>query len=1139
MKSKISKILGVVVAISTIVSLMVAATALPASAAPTTPNFSQVSSPNSAGTVLMPGVAGSGIYMIAGTADGSTLFAWASQAAGTYALYKSTNFGVTWTNTGAVGAGLTATWTPVALLISPKFATDNIVVFVTAANASISNNAGVSFVAAPAPDQFDTGSITSADIGTSYANGAVTILIGLTAGTTSALHSNVETFAPFTNAYSWTEVGNMTAIASCVWAVSGGAAATAPCSTAAGYKLIAGNNYINVTGAGTLTFTFASGTVTIGGCGVAAGTSVATTVASPALTVGTLTATYTPAAAPAVGDISVYGVKFSANYASDAEILCVANTTTGTTAIGTPTLFSSFNGGPFNTLIGAGMPGTLTVLPTSSIIAMGTDYVGISGSNTLAVGINGPAGSDPGLFRVAGRTSTAAGTATSINASISPTSIAITPSPIASATILVGSATSGAVTGYTAFTATPPTAVAINRQPTGTADCSIIFGGTKVFVGTLGLDSGFSVSTDGGINYNQLSLVNVGATSATAMILGSLTVVDNSNMFLVMTNSAANVTSGYASEQLWVTADGGATWKRTLMSSGTLRIGLVAASPAFATDKTVFVSQGTLGTSSTIAKSTDGGNTFGLAITADQQTAILPINGTNFYYGGNTATSFYKFPNFPNATFPATATGRVFSIAINPKDATNIAVGMTGNSSVYMSTDSGATFTQVGGAIVSSGTDNVYVAFDPNGTLYAEGSTSNGVFRWIPASSTWFQIQAIAGNGSGLAVGADGTLYAADSTGGNGIFRSLYPTLGDPIATNTACEFQQMNATAGATFFSGLTAGVKATGLSVVSSATANNFYTTDTATTATGLTYVGEILGFNDTFIGTPSLSTPADKAQVADQTSTGLAWAAFTGATQYEVAINPASDFSGTAVGITAASSPSTTSASATTGSLTAGGTYYWKVRANSQQVAAAPFANLKSRWSTVRSFVTTVPSVGGAAPTTLVPVVGAVGVDVNTTFSWPVPMVAGVPVTGITSYDFVIAEDQGTANHFAIIDFGDTTTINAYKLKEPLKYNTTYWWEVRADSGTSTGAWTVGYFTTGSAPTSTTTTQTTQATETIIVTAPTNPPATYTIVNSGTTGATSPVIPTYLLWLVIVVGAVLVIAVIVLIVRTRRIS
>jgi hypothetical protein len=161
---------------------------------------------------------------------------------------------------------------------------------------------------------------------------------------------------------------------------------------------------------------------------------------------------------------------------------------------------------------------------------------------------------------------------------------------------------------------------------------------------------------------------------------------------------------------------------------------------------------------------------------------------------------------------------------------------------------------------------------------------------------------------------------------------------------------------------------------------------------------------------------------------------------------------------------------------------------------------------------------------------PTQGATNVPVDTTFTWPA-------VAGAT-YQFVIAEELGNVDKFAIIDYSATCPTNATVLRETLKYDTTYWWRVRAVTATTQSDWTTAFFTTEPAPVATSTTTTTPPVTTIIV--PTQPVATptVTIINSGTSAPTTPVIPTYLLWAVIAVGAVLVIAVIVLIVRTRRI-
>ena len=479
--------------------------------------------------------------------------------------------------------------------------------------------------------------------------------------------------------------------------------------------------------------------------------------------------------------------------------------------------------------------------------------------------------------------------------------------------------------------------------------------------------------------------------------------------------------------------------------------------------------------------------------------------------------------------------------------ATNIALGMS-DGSVWISTDGGATFTVVAPTSGSTGTAPVYVAFGPDGSLYALGSTTAGVNRWVASSSMWLNLGPTFVNGSGLAVTPDGTLYAADSGKtlgvGDGIWRSLYPTAVNSIGAAN-CQFQQINFTTG---FTGMESPATATGLSVVSAMTDNALYTVDTAfPTGTSLYgYNGEILGFDDTMIGMPTLTSPKNGANVTTSVNAAVTWNAVTGATAYQVQSDDTSNaFAGNNMDIVGGSTigsltDCTTATSATVGSglttaktLTGGNTYWWEIRAISIDPTAVK-NNLDSRWSAGWSFITALPSVA----TTAIPIAPAMGqqnVPVNSTFSWPA-------VAGATSYDFVISDATAntSANWFAIIDYGDTTSVNAYVPQTALKYNTQYWWEVRADSGTATGPWTVSTFTTEPMPTSTTATATAPVVTPTVTVINTNPAVTptVTVINSGT-ASTTPVIPTYLLWLVIVVGAVLVIAVIVLIVRTRRIS
>ena len=1012
----------------------------------------------------------------------------------------------------------------------------------------ISANAGASFAAGPTPTL--DGTITCAAIGTYYADGNVAVLIGTTA-TLNNTNSTVQKFEIASGSYAWTAYGNLGSTATVV--NNTGIATGSPIS------LVPGVNTITVTGTGSFTVTLPTGVTGTATTGTATVTGSPLALVAGANTVtATTVGTFTISTTAADLNLGVFGVQFSTNHTSDSEIMVVANNNVGSSN-GIPTLYSSFASGAFNLSNGCALGTTTdtTTGATKAVIAMGTDYNGLNSGNTLAVGISGATiAAINGIYQVAGRSSGAPGTATNEDASLNVTSIAATGT-IGAGTVLAGASGSPDVNGWTTFSGTPA-AIATSKEPTGTGFGSVIWTGTDVFASTTGPDSAVFESTDVGLNYNALGIVNVGTLAS--MSISSLVVADANDMFVIMGNATGGT---YAAQQLWVSANEGTSWMRVLTSGGSIaKIAQVAPSPTYANDKTFFVSQGPTATSNLIDVTNNGGNSFSLTIASDKSTVLKAISNTTFYYGGASGTSFYKEGVFTGATFPTGASGLVESIAINPMNPNNIAVGMSVGT-VYMSTDGGVTFTEVGSG-PGAGTEYMKVAFGPDGSLYTLGTAAAstcGIQRWVTSSASWLPIPVTAGalgSGTGLVITADGTLYASGSVADTAVWRSLYPTTVSSAGAS-APSFQDLDFAQG---FNGLVAATDSiTSLSAINTASMNTLYVVDNTypLATSGYGFAGAILGFNDTLIGMPTLTSPKDGGNVTTAAYGNVAWTGLAGVTAYQVQSDDTSSaFAGNNMGIMSPISSVTpvgalndaiaaTSAivgdstsngsSKTSTALTAGNTYWWEVRAVSTDPNTA-LNNIDSRWSTGWSFITSLPTVVGTATIPFSPLQGQQGVPVTTSFSWPA-------VSGATSYDFVIADSSVSGNTsatpFSIIDYGDTTAINAYTPQTSLKYDTTYFWEVRADSATAQGPWTVNEFTTESMPASTTATATAPVvTPTIIVTAPTQPVVTptITVVNSGTTSS-SPVIPTYLLWLVIVVGAVLVIAVIVLIVRTRRIS
>ena len=828
-------------------------------------------------------------------------------------------------------------------------------------------------------------------------------------------------------------------------------------------------------------------------------------------------------------DSDVVGVKFSPNHLNDAEIVAVYKDGEG--GIYLSSLFGTYDWNATaypDTPIRTGADSDLGVY--AAVIAFPSNYTTSAG---FVVGLQDDNGTG-NLYYVSGRgghTSPKGSAKLKYSDDAGQTadiwSIAVSAS---CATVWFGNTENAAVQRSTNISASSATWADATKDPTGADSANVIAAGTKVYAGVSGNGGALSVSIDGGVTFNQTALINVHDLST--CWLNDLKVVDANTMFLTMGN-----TSGRGWYYIFRTTDGGATWQRITTEQVNMSLDwpnndfLLSVSPAYATDKTLVYA---INGDPMCLQSTDGGQTFSAspvpgvsAITALQAGAAGAI-----YAGG--AGSFFKSGRWSGST--ADITGNVFSIAIKDTAETTIAVGTDGGK-VYQSTDNGATFKELKTAVATSldaGGDNwISVTYGPDGTLYATGNDGLGIWRYTGtdwksggASVTEGTNTVTPGECYAITVAKDGTLYTSDADDGGGIWRSLAPTTAtpeyQPIDYFNFPSVKNCNPADGNTSTGNLIA------LQVVNAATMNTLYAINYSysdpNAATPYGYAGRIMAFQDTFITAPTLSSPANGAVLSSTTSADLAWNAFTGAKYYQPVVNTKSDFSGTDK-----SPVATTNAYATAGSLGVGSTYYWKVRASSTTSGNA----LYSRYSTSQSFITALPAPTDTTP--MFPKQGATNVPVDTTFTWPVP--DGTPAG--STYEFVIAEELGNVDKFAIIDYSATCPTNATALRETLKYDTIYWWRVRTVTGTSKSAWTVSFFTTAKEPVTTTATSATVPPVTITNTSVviTQTQTTLTVTNPTPTQA-PPAIPSYLLWAVIAVGAILVIAVIVLIVRTRKI-
>ena len=972
-------------------------------------------------------------------------------------LYKSTNAGVSWTSS-SIGTGLEA-YKLVDLAISPRYASDLTIVAATSSLVLYSKDGGATFNSV-SPDSLTTkiegGTITSVDIGTYWKTGVPTILIGVTGG--AAAYSNVLKFE--TNQYSWSEIGALT------------------------------DNVFNA---------------------------------------------------------SIVEVAFSPAHQSDAEFLAVSTDGVNTYlnnhfALDADTWNLRFQR---RQLIAA--------VANDAVIAFGSDYTGLT-TNTVLVGTSDVASVTEGVIRVTIFGDNVTATATNTK-NIQPgkiKSIAVSGS-MASANVMVGMVGIATVYRTSAITATDPTWLdSTLKNPTGTGPTVLWGTGATAYAGTIGADSAFSRSTDGGATFNQLSLIDVKDISK--ITIWDSAVVSANFTFVILANSS---TGGYAARSLWVTNNGGTTWEQ-ILTGATLDI--VAPSANYTSDKTLYVTDGT----ANIRKSVNGGMSFTTEWLPKDVTAIALVDKDTYFTGA--IGELYK----KGLYVPATGlSGAVKSIVLSPAFATDKTM-FVGNDvgSVYISTDGGVSFGSVGATGSFGSTSTVSIVTHPsyatNKTIFAAGSADNttGIKRTSGTSSTAVWVTLDTDNSSllsgGLAISPRGTLYAASNVADKGIRRALNPliTLSTPQTaeqvTALALAFQSM--LGGATTTTGLLpASSKLTDLTLISN---NVLFAIEKGGSDTPFGESRSVMGYKDrlltitdtlaptsaTATGAPAPAMPAFTATAIPALETPysatLSWRAVTGATAYEVWYSNNGSFSTTDIanpitkvaGITTTSldiGNSSAEKASDPGALKPGKTYYWKVRVTEPE---------ESAFSPTWAFYTALPAMTdpGANPgvnSPYVPAIGGSDVSVTPTFVWPT-------VKGATNYEFMIGEDPT----FAIIDYSVNTgklNTHATNPKEPLLYSTVYYWRVRGTTELPVavtklaqgGDWATLSFTTMAKP------EPVVKTEPSVVVQPGK--TEIQVIQVPVEKVVPQAIPSYLLWTIIFVGAVLIIALIILIVRTRRVT
>ena len=730
-----------------------------------------------------------------------------------------------------------------------------------------------------------------------------------------------------------------------------------------------------------------------------------------------------------VGNYDVYRVAFSPNYINDRQIIAIATNEVDTFAI------SKINTQNWSQMISnACIP---AVVPSAANIAFPDNYNGLADNAAFLVGID--TGTDSGgVYKINNALTPTTSTATNLNigAIDGLDTVDIASLAISNNFIIAGGA------GNAMIYLSNDNGVRwtkCNKPPTGQTDICVLLAPDfatlhQAYAVTGGTESAFSRSSDGGLTWNQISLIDTKISD----IPDIATPLDTTT-FMLTFNSNNLIHS------LWRTTDSGGNWERIFCSSnaGLDTLDVVKAIPQYGADSQVIFVTGQKDSCPIIWKSTDNGRNFTLHAAPCAIDTFTIVDSNNWFVSGYDGSRGLVYASINGGNFyqdPAEAGSQSLNAVVLSPNYTQDKTVLVGNSvgQVYLSQDNAKTFSLLGQPLpLTGGIGRISLAFDSkfseNKIIYAATDatvTSTGkerIFRFTLGKSTgWQSISASLPNNAvikQLLVGKDGTLYAvntqaivaADKKGG--VIRCLYPTYSSPTIE---------------TMLSGLSDTVILNKLSVYG----NRLWTVDTRNT--------RLMTFIDSLSGQVTLVSPNDRATGLDTANFNLKWQPVNGATGYEWQVSDNTGFTGLLTGLTG----TTESSSARPTGLEPAITYYWRIRANK------PFL---SRWSNTWSFNTVL---GGSniVPLLSVPAAGA-KTSIKPIFQWST-------IASADKYDLLVAKDNAF-NEVVIDRTGENAlSSNAWESEISLENDTTYYWKVKARSDKSVGVWSaVSAFTTES--------------------------------------------------------------------------
>ncbi len=741
-----------------------------------------------------------------------------------------------------------------------------------------------------------------------------------------------------------------------------------------------------------------------------------------------------------LGNYDVYTVAFSPNFAADSQLVALATNETDTLI--TTRIDDSAWGSIYGNTAIAGLS------PISATIAFPDDYDATTNDYTFFAAVNtGSGGGD--VYRIKGAWVPGSSIITDLDIgdkynqdNVDVTGLAVN-GDTGKASLLAGSANG------TQIYLSPDSGANWTRSrkaPTGQSETNLLVAPDFVtsglaYAATSGTESAFSYTSDGGVTWNQIGLIDNRISDHGIIDLAISPDYHQDNTLFTLTFDEEHI-----EYSLWRSLNSGATWERVFTSTqaNADSLKLVELSPRYGSNSRVVFLTGTSGGNSTVWKSADNGGTFtqrGVPFPIDIWTVVSDdILFLGSYDGSNGL--IYRTTNSGLAYSTGSVAGNQMleSMALSPayeQDKT-ILVG-TSKGWVYRSTDNGTSFRLLGNQLPLSNTglSEVTVAFHPeyasNKTVYAAtgvkatADSKERIFRFtIGRSETWESIDSNLPTDSTidqLAISADGVLYAINSqpvdatADEGGMERTLNPTysLGPTFET----------------VIRNLDDGAILSGLWLRGS----QLWSIDTANT--------KLMTYIDSLCRPVTLTLPADGSMGTGTANISLDWESLKGATRYRWQIDYDTDFSTVPGGFEGETDESSTRSPA----LATATTYHWRVRAIQPVLSA---------WSAKWSFTTSLGA-SVAAPALLSPEAAVSGLPQKPVFQWSA-------LAGADSYELVVATDASFSNP-VIVRIGDyALPSTAWQSDVNLDYNTTYYWKVRASGSHSYSAWSdVGAFTT----------------------------------------------------------------------------